>query len=402
MPNFVTGIAAAGVDELRGIVDRFADWQLTAPIDTTLTTAEELAGDYLAKLEYPQHIFGKFSSEAQDRIAVAVGCPMRADWQQPPAELGTPDYLLPTWERDVHEIVFTVLPPQPPQPRPLQPRTVTAAQWPELAQAAPADAGQRDQLTKELVAALGTSWSAVPDQGDGVLRLHCDRVDLTFVVVPGGLMRMGASDEELAEFESLDEELEDAVEFLAAQSRPVREVIVAPFLCAQTPLLERHMSVLSIDGDPGNTQRVLRQDSWDAAATVSKSGLRLLSEAEAEWIARDGGRQSWLFGHDDPEEWAERMVEAEPGEARTPFGTFMMGWGEWVDDGWHDDYTGAPSDSHAWEPTDRPITVRAAALASWPWQGGGEAVLLHAACRDRDSGQSSHAVRLAADLPARQ
>jgi len=317
-------------------------------------------------------------------------------------EPGTPDYLLPTWEAEIHEIVFATSPPEPPQPRVVPERASTGEQWPELAEAAPGNADERTRLAAELAGALGSDWSAVPDREDGVLRVRCDRLHLTFVVVPGGRMSMGASDEELAELESLDEEIAQSVEFLVAQSRPEREVAVAPFLCAETPLLERHAEALDLAGDTGNPHLVLRQHSWDAAKTLTECGLRLLSEAEWEWIARDGGRQSWLCGSEPPEDWTQRMVEGNPDDARTPLGTLMMGWGEWVDDGWHDDYTGAPSDSRAWEPMNRPDSVRGGAFACWPWQGGGEAVLLHAAGRERDFGESIHAVRLATDLPARK
>ncbi len=45
-------------------------------------------------------------------------------------------------------------------------------------------------------------------------------------------------------------------------------------------LLERHTAILSVEGDAANSHRVLRQDRWQVAATVSGFGLRLSSEAE--------------------------------------------------------------------------------------------------------------------------
>jgi formylglycine-generating enzyme required for sulfatase activity len=400
-PNFVNGISAAGVDELRAIAGNFADWQLSAPIDTSFCASEELAADYLSKLKYPHHIFDELSADAQDRVAAAVGCPPQAQWQQPPVAPGTPAYAEPSWEKDVYDVVFKQLPPEPPKPRPVAERASVVDQWPEFFDDGLKDGALCRRLSAELAAVLGPEWSPVPDGGDGVARVRFARVDLVFVVVPGGRMTMGMTEEEVAELGDLGEEVAESVEFLAALSAPAHEVTVEPFLCAETPLLERHAALLSIEGDAANSHRVLRQNSWEAAKAVSAAGLRLLSEAEWEWIARAGGRRSWICGDEPPGEWTERVVNGQPDQARTPFGTSAPGWGEWVDDGWHDDYVGAPSDSRAWEPTNRPDTVRGGAFACWPWQGGGEAVLLHAASRERGFGQSSHAVRLAADLPPR-
>ncbi|MBX9642022.1 MAG: hypothetical protein K2X97_20560 [Mycobacteriaceae bacterium] len=400
-PNFVKGISAAGVDELRSIAGHFADWQLTAPIDTSLRASEELARDYLSKLQYPHHIFDKLSADAQDRVAAAVGCSPQAQWRQPPVAPGTPSYAEPSWEKEVYEVLFKQLPPEPPKPRPVSPRASFTHQWPEFIDGDLDDGPRRRRIAGELAVALGSDWSPVRDVGDGVVRVRFGRGDLVFVVVPGGRMTMGMAEDEMAELGDLGDDVADSVDFLAAMSVPAHEVTVEPFLCAETPLLERHAAILSIEGDAANTHGVLRQNSWEAAETLSVSGLRLLSEAEWEWIARAGGQQSWVCGDEPPAEWTERVVNGSPDETRTRFGTSAPGWGEWVDDGWHDDYVNAPSDSRAWEPTNRPDVVRGGAFACWPWQGGGEAVLLHAACRERGFNESIHAVRLAADFPPR-
>jgi len=400
-PNFVKGISAAGVDELRSIAGNFADWQLSAPIDTSLSSSEELAADYLSKLKYPHHIFDELSCDTQDRVAVAVGCPPQAQWQQPPVPPGTPSYAEPSWEKDVFDVLFTQLPPEPPKPRPASQRASVAGQWPEFIDDGLNDDAPCRRLSAELAAALGSDWSPVPDAGDNVVRVRFEPGDLIFVVIPGGRMTMGMTEDELAQLGELGDEVAESVQFFAASWAPAHEVEVEPFLCAETPLLQRHAAIWSIEGDAANSHRVLRQSSWEAAKTVSATGLRLLSEAEWEWIARAGARQSWICGDEPPEEWTERVVDGEPDQARTPFGTSAPGWGEWVDDGWHDDYVGAPSNSCAWEPTNRPGVVRGGAFACWPWQGGGEAVLLHAASRDRGLGESIHAVRLATDLPPR-
>ena len=81
MPNFTRGLAAAGVEDLRAIATSFAAWQLSAPIDRSLSDATALAADYLAKLKHPEHVFGALAASAQDRVAIALGCPPRSAWK---------------------------------------------------------------------------------------------------------------------------------------------------------------------------------------------------------------------------------------------------------------------------------------------------------------------------------
>ena len=84
-----------------------------------------------------------------------------------------------------------------------------------------------------------------------------------------------------------------------------------------------------------------------------------------------------------------------------PFGVCGLGWGEWVDDGWHATYRGAPKRSRAWEPKTEPEVVRAGAFELWPWQVGSEGLLLHAAARGKAREGDAYAVRFAQDLPGR-
>ena len=108
--------------------------------------------------------------------------------------------------------------------------------------------------------------------------------------------------------------------------------------------------------------------SWkDAKAYVdwlsgkTGKGYRLLSEAEWEYVARGGTRTSryWGAGEGGQCEYAngaascrDRSVyTAEVGSYRANgFGLHdVLGnvW-EWVEDCWHEDYTGAPVDGSAW------------------------------------------------------
>src|SRR3990167_3749198 len=106
MPNYVRGVAAAGVEALRAIATSFADWQLAAPIDTSLPDPEALATEYLTKLSYPEHVFDRLPEDAQDRVALAIGGVAQAAWTSPPVPPGTPSYKAPSWEGDVFRVLF--------------------------------------------------------------------------------------------------------------------------------------------------------------------------------------------------------------------------------------------------------------------------------------------------------
>ena len=181
----------------------------------------------------------------------------------------------------------------------------------------------------------------------------------------------------------------------------MRRVQVRPFLCAETPLLERHARLLGVEGDPGNAHGVLRVEGDAALAALGARGLRLLTEAEWEWVARAAGERAYPFTSGDADAWAEASVGTPVDRLEHPLGVLALGWGEWVDDGWHPTYRGAPATSDAWEPRTRLQLARGGALAVWPWQTGGELVLTHAAMRERAGPADVHAVRAALDLPPR-
>lgn len=412
-PHFIRGVSAAGTDALRAIASTFAPWQLLAPIDTALDDPARLAREYLTKLKYPEHVFSQLPKAAQDRVAVAVGCPKRAAWKPAePVAPGTPDYKKPSWEKDVYAILFAKAAAPPPAARAeVGDRHVHASAWPELASASRwKRAKGRAAVCDALAEALGAGWKAIAPAGALALpRLRATKLGLSFVAVPGGSFAMGLSPDEHRDLtravRGRGAEASQHVRELAKLARPVRTVKVAPFLCAETPLLDGHRKRLACEGDAANAHRVLRVASPGAAAVAKRARMRLLAEAEWEWVARSGGARAWLSGAEDGEAWAARTVASPIHDSGDAFGVLGLGWGEWVDDGWHASYEGAPKQAIAWEPKTAPEAVRGGALELWPWQVGGELVLCHAASRDRASGASAgrtaHAVRLARDLPDR-
>lgn len=95
---------------------------------------------------------------------------------------------------------------------------------------------------------------------------------------------------------------------------------------------------------------------WLSQITGKKYGL--LSEAQWEYAARAGHRTRYSFGdeevllgqyawfHDNSERKTQPVGQKKPND----FGLNDMHGNvfEWVEDTWHDDYEGAPSDGSAW------------------------------------------------------
>lgn len=128
--------------------------------------------------------------------------------------------------------------------------------------------------------------------------------------------------------------------------------------------------------------------AWLAKETAKP--YRLPSEAEWEYACRAGTTTPFSFGETittDEANYGRRNGECR--QRTTEVGSFPANpWGlsdmhgnvcEWVDDDWHDDYQGAPTDGSAW--TDRRgKDGRVLRGGSWLGSPGG----LHSAFRGRD------------------
>ena len=197
----------------------------------------------------------------------------------------------------------------------------------------------RAEASRGLAARLGGEWQAeTPTRGEDALPLMHAPTAARFVAVPGGRFEMGITDadlEEAAEHFDWTSPVAALVDTLASHARPTRCVEVLPFLVQRT-LLSDLQVIRRLSGDRVQTDSVSRAE---ALSLASAAGFRLPSEAELEWLARDGGRFHFV-------------LDAAAGPRPSRFGVESLFDGEWAADDWHPTYDGAPKDGRSWRDGD--------------------------------------------------
>jgi formylglycine-generating enzyme required for sulfatase activity len=195
--------------------------------------------------------------------------------------------------------------------------------------------------------------------------------DLDWVTFPGGTFLMGSA-----------EGIGDSNE------RPQHEVTVQTFKMSKTEVTVTQYHVCaeagicderSIGGEsynflgewynwsqPGRENHPVNGVNWfQAKAFAEWIGARLPSEAEWEYAARDGGQNIFFPWGDETASCEHATISYDESErcgnettaevCSKPLGNTATGlcdmvgsvW-EWVEDDWHSDYNGAPSDGQAW------------------------------------------------------
>jgi hypothetical protein len=266
--------------------------------------------------------------------------------------------------------------------------------WFELAQP------ERLQLANHLVAALDDAWQLAAEQTAPHVRLQHRPTDLTFLLVPGGTMQMGLLESEIA----LVRRYVGSRPHVLAQIRqfqqyatPAREVRVNPFLCGERRLKLAQVAAFSPqlkdDADPcGHMHRP------SALAVASERGFRLPSDAELEWLARQGRGAPFVLdcAFEAPEEDEENVVIADqPIVAR--FGIEDLFETQWAADDWFPDHADRPLTSLARTNGD-PQGVRR--FEEFDFTEYGPEAVIHEFSARRDPGRKWRAgVRFAIDLP---
>jgi len=271
----------------------------------------------------------------------------------------------------------------------------------------PAD---RRAIVATVATALGNGFLPEPDllgrAGLGAVR-HQD-TNIVFLLIPGGEFDMGLSNAEEAELitrisgsASPDERqrVESELSVHLAALRPVHRVHVRPFLCAREHLssaLVLEKLTLSYADDLADFGDAATLRAADAPAAARTFGFRLLSDAEWEYVAREGGATSWCVRP----EALQAFDVSEKSENDFGIRHLASAAGEWVADQWHETYDGAPAVSVTWDASETAGVHRGAHTSL---QDPIEAMTAHAAFRERANPNTPFqlgGIRLAIDLPA--
>jgi formylglycine-generating enzyme required for sulfatase activity len=159
-----------------------------------------------------------------------------------------------------------------------------------------------------------------------------------------------------------------------ADERPIHRVNVPSFLLGKTEVTQRQWKAV-MGSNPSSFSQCgddcpVEQVNWDEAQLFAnrlseKTGkqYRLPSESEWEYAVRAGSSTTWSFGDDENQlgdhawylgnskAWFSDTKSQRVAQKRANgFGLFDMHGNvrEWVQDCWHANYVGAPTDGSAW------------------------------------------------------
>ena len=260
---------------------------------------------------------------------------------------------------------------------------------------------ERLLIGSSLVHALGEAWELAGEQTTPLVRLRHHATSLHFSLVPGGAMLMGLQESEIAlvhRYVGRRPHVLEQIRQFHQFAAPVREIRVLPFLCGERLLEKSQVAALSpaLKEDADNCGHMHRP----AALTLSREqGFRLPSDAELEWLARQGRGAPFILdcAFEAPEEDEENVVIADqPIVAR--FGIKDLFETQWAADDWFPDHAERPLTSVARTNGD-PQGVRR--FEEFDFTDYGPESVIHEFSARRDPGRNWRAgVRFAFDLPA--
>jgi formylglycine-generating enzyme required for sulfatase activity/class 3 adenylate cyclase len=254
-----------------------------------------------------------------------------------------------------------------------------AAEVPKTAQApppaAPASAPPAQPVAPPIVTtppgnapAATPKAAAVPDAPSTGANAPIAPLKLPAMVsLPGGTFVMGSNDD--------------------SSEKPAHRVTIKPFTISKFPITNQEwrqcVSARACDYAPvGNDNAPVANVSWNDAkqfvewlSKVGQKNYRLPSEAEWEYAARGNTQTKYWWGDQFQSDLADckgcgaaydSTQPARVGSFKSnPFGLHDMGGNidQWVEDCWHKDYQGAPTDGSAW--IDKTCAARVIRSGSW-------------------------------------
>jgi formylglycine-generating enzyme required for sulfatase activity len=182
------------------------------------------------------------------------------------------------------------------------------------------------------------------------------------IVVPAGTFTMGSPESEKGR--DKDEGPQHQVTIAKPFAVSKFDVTFAEWdACADHGDCDAHVDEHGWGGGPRPVMNVTLDDAKHYAAWLSLMtgrNYRLLSEAEWEWVARARTKTAYYWGEDIGKgnancegcssEWDGKQTSPVGSFSANPFGVYDMAGNvaQWVQDCYHDSYTGAPTDGSAW------------------------------------------------------
>ena len=226
----------------------------------------------------------------------------------------------------------------------------------------------------------GPSRSITPEAGKEVSRLPAPAASTSMqpassvrepemISLQGGSFAMGANNEEVTE-------------------RPVHQVSIKPFAISKFPISVKQWNECAAAKKcefvaAGKDDAPVTNVSWSDAkryvawlGEVTKKAYRLPTEAEWEYAARAGTQTKYWWGDQlqpgvaNCKNCTDIAAADQPVKVgnfkANPFGLYDMGGSvdQWVEDCWHKNYQGAPTDGSAWIESQCPSHV----LRSGSWK----------------------------------
>ena len=239
------------------------------------------------------------------------------------------------------------------------------------------DFEQRQALSGPLAESLGEGFLPLPELVGTARMVTVEHTPsgVQLVAVPGGAFAMGFTerDEEALGgcVDTTSPSVLAVLQDLERAAAPVHWVTVAPFVLSRTHLTSAQALAVS-----AGAVRFDVPAPADVAKLAGAGGpLRLPSEAELEYVAREGGAIS--FVDDGATAWSQKR----PWPAANAWGFRALTFAAWAADEWHDDYRGAPLTAAAWSGGGLPGVYRGCLVR--PPATAAEVPFALAACRGR-------------------
>ena len=189
---------------------------------------------------------------------------------------------------------------------------------------------------------------------------------MTFIPLPGGSFMMGSND-------------------IQADEKPVHAVNIKPFYIMTTEVTQK-MWIEIMGNNPSRFKGdnlPVEKVSWNNCQKFIKElnqldwgkGYRLPTEAEWEYACRAGTNTNYYSGNNESDLTRVGWYQGNSGKRTHPVGQKSPNsWGlfdmhgnvwEWVEDYWHSDYTGAPTNGDPWlSPTSSSRVLRGGSWGS--------------------------------------